>query len=101
MEILQAEPDTCFGCDVCDKTRQSTASGESTITNLIRRHQLRFTASQAAVVLRGNMILKIRNSNLYRYQHFAELPDWLLEEIMDAAEILLKTGLLASSKNEF
>lgn len=94
LAMLEAEPEVCFGCDICSKSRISIAHGEKEILQLVTRNQLKFTSHQAALILRGKLSLEVRKSQLYYVREFGLLADWNIEEIQTAIEALHTVGLL-------
>ncbi len=83
MELLGAEPEACFGCDVCSGSAVKTDKWEKRIISFIRRNRLHYTPAGAA-------------------EKLSTLSDELQKD--DAEEMieeLLLTGALSLSKNGF
>jgi len=55
MEQLGAEPETCFGCDLCRGTAGAPPDGMQEILSFIRRHPRRYSRSEAAKQLTGTL----------------------------------------------
>ena len=51
MRLLGAEPDTCFGCDVCRKNVVQYAAWQTEALNILRRNRRILSAAAAAVML--------------------------------------------------
>ena len=51
MRLLGAEPDTCFGCDVCRGSVEQTAPWEAEALELIRRNRRVLSSAAAAKML--------------------------------------------------
>jgi ATP-dependent DNA helicase RecQ len=94
LEMLDAEPEVCFGCDICNGTRQLFAEGEREIINLVRRHQLIHTINDAAAILEGRFSLAVRRDKLYRFKEFGALSGWKQDDIRRALYSLVSAGVL-------
>jgi ATP-dependent DNA helicase RecQ len=61
MHLLGAEPDTCFGCDVCRKTVTTEPELKAEIVSLLRRNKRRFSRSDMTEILLKPPFSLLRN----------------------------------------
>jgi ATP-dependent DNA helicase RecQ len=95
LSLLQAEPDVCFGCDVCRGDLISTPTGLKEILHFVSRHPRTFTVKDGALILAGWMSRDTVGRRLYAVRGFGALADWLPSEIEEAFASLLSVKLLA------
>jgi len=94
LAALSAEPEICFGCDICSETLQRYAGGEREIIKLIHRYPLKLTIHEAALILRGQYSLDVKKRKLYQFRGFGTLMGWILDDIEDAIHVLKRVSLL-------
>ncbi|NQT59950.1 MAG: ATP-dependent DNA helicase RecQ [Bacteroidetes bacterium] len=98
LAALSAEPEACFGCDICSGTLQYHATGEREILKLIRRYPLKLTIHEASLILRGRYSLDVKQRRLYQYRGFGTLSGWILDDIEDAIHVLKRMSHLKSAR---
>lgn len=98
LEILQAEPEVCFGCDVCRGAAGKPEPGGSEILNTIYRNKRRFTPRQITHILKGWVPSDMVSHSPQLIPQFAKLLSWSHEEIHEALSALLKKGVITRRK---
>ncbi|MCK5156384.1 MAG: hypothetical protein KAQ69_08145, partial [Spirochaetales bacterium] len=98
LAALSAEPEACFGCDVCSETLQHYAAGEKEIIKLIRKYPLKLTMHEASLILRGRYSLEVKQRKLYQFRGFGMLCGWILDDIEEALHGLIKVAILKSAR---
>ncbi|MBI9108281.1 MAG: ATP-dependent DNA helicase RecQ [Spirochaetales bacterium] len=73
MRLLGAEPDTCFGCDVCRKEVTTSPAYGETLMRIIKRNKRRYTRSETADLLRT------RSSGLSREDSIEMISEIILK----------------------
>ena len=73
LSLLGAESESCFGCDVCDKTIQSKIHGQNEILHLIKRYNLRLTIREAALTLAGSRYTDVFEKKLFTLKGYGTL----------------------------
>ena len=95
LALLSAEPDVCFGCDVCRGEPISAPPGMREILRLVSRYPRTFTVADATLILAGWMSGDTVGRSLFTVRGFGDLADWLPSEIEEAFASLLSVRLLA------
>ena len=98
LAALSAEPEVCFGCDICSGTLQIHAAGEREIIKLIHRYPLKLTIHEAALILRGQYSLDVKQRKLYHFRGFGALTGWVLDDIEDAMHVLKRVSLITCTR---
>jgi ATP-dependent DNA helicase RecQ len=94
LSLLSAEPEVCFGCDVCTGKVQDLLPGLREILTFAARHPKRFTLGDAALILSGARSRDIANQALWNIDGYAALSGWPPAEIEEAISVLAKCGHL-------
>lgn len=94
LNLMGAEYNNCFGCDVCDKTIQSYRIGYSEIIYLVKKYNRKLTIREAALTLAGSRYSDVYEKSLYTLRGFENLKNWTIENIKDAIYQLEEEGLI-------
>ncbi len=89
LSLLNAEPETCFGCDVCTSTVQKEPFGEKEIIRFIIKNKREYTKKEAVRILSGKSNYDIKIKSLKKSNSFGVLSDWSIDEIDDALSSLI------------
>jgi ATP-dependent DNA helicase RecQ len=92
LELLGAEYEMCFDCDVCTDNVRTEPDGKKEIINLIRRSRRRLSVSDVAGILSGDAGHTARINGWYRHPKFGNLHDWSAGEVREAVENLYAEG---------
>jgi len=98
LSLLSAEPEACFGCDVCSRQVTSALPGLEPVLRLISRYPRRFTAVEAANLLRGSQNRDIIDKRLWRIRGYGSLSQWSVTEIEEAIAALCTSGHIVAVK---
>ncbi len=94
LNLMGAEYNNCFGCDVCDKTIQTNRLGYSKIINLIKKYNRKLTLREVALTLTGSRYTDVYEKKLYSLRGFSSLENWTTEDIKDAVHQLEEEGII-------
>lgn len=94
LALLSAEPEVCFGCDVCSGKIETGLPGFEQILRLIARYPRRFTVIEAAEILCGAKSRQIIDKSLWRIRGYGSLLDWTIRETEDAIGAARAAGYL-------
>ncbi len=92
LKILQAEPETCFGCDVCKGTAGKPEPGREEILQTVRRNKRRFTPRQITHILKGWVPSDMTSHTPWIIPQFGQLSTWSHVEIQEALSVLIGEG---------
>jgi len=95
LELLDAEPELCFGCDVCEGRVVEHPEGEEALVGLVRRARRRYTAREIAYICVGRRSHEAVRRGLLSARGWGILSAWEHDEIVDAVEALVAAGTLA------
>jgi len=84
LKLMGAKYESCFGCDVCDKTIQTQIIGKNEILSLIKRYNRRLTIREAALTLAGSRYTDVFEKKLFTLRGYGSLSEWSLDDIKDA-----------------
>ncbi len=94
LSLLGAKSDSCFGCDVCDKTIQSKIIGQTEILKLIKRCNRKLTIREAALTLAGSRYTDVFEKKLFTLRGYGSLSEWSIDNIKDAIHQLEAEGII-------
>ena len=94
LSLLSAEPEVCFGCDVCSGKLTDVLPGLKEILFLAARQPRRFTVSDTALILSGWRSRDTVDRALWGINGYAALSDWTPSEIEEAISALFRCGHL-------
>jgi len=92
LALLDAEPEFCFGCDVCEGRVLSSPEGRERILRIVHRHRRRYTQHEMVTILAGRMTLDVRLRGLDLCSDFGSFSDWEPEDLKSAIASLLAEG---------
>ncbi len=92
LAMLKAEPEACFGCDVCRGTVQEQPVGERTIIGFVGKQKRRFTLRQTVQILSGRKTYDVVTEKLQTVRGFGALAAWHPENIRSAVKTLQVEG---------
>ncbi|MCK5201699.1 MAG: ATP-dependent DNA helicase RecQ, partial [Spirochaetales bacterium] len=98
LSLLGAESESCFGCDVCDKTIQSKIHGQNEILRLIKRYNRRLTIREAALTLAGSRYTDVFEKKLFILKGYESLSEWSIDDVKDAVNQLEAGGIIKIPK---
>lgn len=98
LELLDAEPEFCFGCDVCEGTAVDRPDGGGEILEFVAHNRRRYTAHEAVLILAGRNSLDVRLRGLDLKSRFGALGDWEPEDIAGAITQMIASRLLAVAR---
>lgn len=98
LRLLGAEPEVCFGCDVCRGSVRSEPPGERELLAFVSANRRRHTVVEASMALGGGRSYEADRRGLTGRIGFGRLRDWHREEIEEAVENLLRRGALRVSR---
>lgn len=90
--LLGAQPEACFGCDVCRRRVLPSAAGKEVISAFIKKRRRRYTVDEAVHILAGGKTYKIQIEELWQEEYFGALTGWEREEIELAITTLIREG---------
>ena len=88
LALLDAEPEFCFGCDVCNGTALLEPAAAGTIIDLVSRHPRRYTRRDLVLLLTGKRTLDARLRGLDSEPAFGRLAGWEPSDLETAIETL-------------
>ncbi len=88
LALLDAEPEFCFGCDVCNGTALVEPAAERAITDFVSKHPRRYTRREAVLLLSGRRTLDARLRGLDTEPAFGRLASWEPADLQTAIETL-------------
>ena len=94
LKLMGAEYNNCFGCDVCDKTIQTTRLGYFEIINLIKKYNRKLTIREAALTLTGSRYSDVFKKKLFSLRGYGSLLEWTIDEVKDAVHQLEKERII-------
>ncbi len=94
LALLSAEPDICFGCDVCRGDLDTTPPGMGEIIKFASLYPRTFEVSDASRILAGWMSRDVVNRRLYAIGGYGSLSGWFPSDIEEAITSLIGIGLL-------
>jgi ATP-dependent DNA helicase RecQ len=94
LELLDAAPEFCFGCDVCDGSVVDRPEGLDLIVEFVRHHPRRYTTRDLKILLAGRKALDARLRGLDLSPYFGSLSSWEPDDIETAVAELAHTGIL-------
>ncbi|MFP4385558.1 MAG: RecQ family ATP-dependent DNA helicase, partial [Spirochaetia bacterium] len=92
LELLGAEYEVCFDCDVCNGDAAAEPPGKAEILRLIRTNPRSYRPGDAAGILSGEPGNLSRRNGWYRHRQFGRMGDWASDEVREAVEGLLAAG---------
>lgn len=92
---LAVDRPPCSGCDVCRGEAANKPEGQEEILNLAGRYGGMFTSRQFVQLLAGSRSYEGVRGGLDRLPGFGILADWREEDIEEALEAMLLSGVLA------
>ncbi len=101
LSLLDAEPDACFGCDICRKEIIKNPEGEETVINFINKNRRRYTNREIALILSGKKNSAVLDGRLYRKKGFGLLHGWEVKDILDILCALACSGRIKIYKKGF
>lgn len=101
LSLLAAEPDMCFGCDICDGTADRLPPGLRQIVEFVGRYPRRFTVREASLILEGSRVAQVSDALLWRFTGFGDLKGWNRDEIEEAIESLERQKIVVAPKRGF
>lgn len=94
LAILGAEPEACFGCDVCDGVPAEEPPGEIEIIGTVASNKRRFTPRQIIHILMGKVPSDMVSCSPWLKKFFGSLHSWSYEEVMEGiSSLLLRDGI--------
>ncbi len=96
--LLSAEPEACFGCDVCSGDICRTLPGLESILKFIVHNPRQFTLVEAAQILCGISNRETADRSLWLFRGYASLSAWQTDEVEEAIAELLASSNLAIIK---
>jgi ATP-dependent DNA helicase RecQ len=90
--LIGQEAPACSGCDVCAGVSRAQPEGRQEILSFVGRHKRRFTAAQAAEVLKGSQSPRVVRGFLDRVHGFGLLSSWDEADIEEAIEAMVSSG---------
>ena len=94
LALLGAEPEVCFGCDVCRGSVRRLPPGERELLQFVGANRRRHTPVDAALVLFGRRSYEIARRGLGGTPGFGRLAGWERADIEEAIENLVRRGAL-------
>ena len=94
LSLLGAESESCFGCDVCDKTIQTKIIGQTEILKLIKRYTRKLTIRETALTLAGSRYTDVFEKKLFTLRGYETLSEWSIDDIKDAIHRLEGAGII-------
>ena len=94
LALLGAQPEACFGCDVCRGSVRRRPPGEQELLRFVGANRRRHTAVDAALALSGRRSYEIARRGLGGAPGFGSLAEWERAEIEEAIENLVQRGAL-------
>ena len=94
LSLLGAESESCFGCDVCDKTIQTKIIGQTEILKLIKRYTRKLTIRETALTLAGSRYTDVFEKKLFTLRGYETLSEWSIDDIKDAIHQLEGAGII-------
>ena len=101
LSLLAAEPEVCFGCDVCDGTANHSPVGMQSLVELIGRNPRRFTVREASLILSGSRSGTVFEALLWRITGYGSLGGWEPSEIEEAISSLERQRILSIPRRGF
>jgi ATP-dependent DNA helicase RecQ len=101
LAMLKAEPEACFGCDVCRGTVQERPVGERTIIEFVGKQKRRFTLRQTVQILSGRQTYDVVIEKLWTVRGFGALAAWNPENIRTAIKTLQAEGKIVIPERGF
>lgn len=95
------EPDSCFGCDVCNGCTITTPDGMNEMMSLIRRYRLQLTIGDAAHILYGRSSSEMRAKQLTAMRGFGSLAGWELDDIVSSLQHLIEEQYIKVRKSRW
>jgi ATP-dependent DNA helicase RecQ len=94
LNLMGAEYESCFGCDVCDNNIQKTISGKSEIICLIKKYNRKLTIRETALTLAGSRYSDVFDKKLFTLRGYDSLSGWSIEDIKEAVHNLEFEGII-------
>jgi len=94
LNLMGAEYNNCFGCDVCDKTIQTEKIGYKEIINLVKKYNRKLTIRETALILSGSRYSDVFEKRLFSLQGFGSLGNWTIKDVKDAVHELQKEKII-------
>jgi ATP-dependent DNA helicase RecQ len=94
LALLDAEPEFCFGCDVCDNQVIREPEGRRLLTKFVHHHMRRYTPREIVLILSGRKNFDVRLRHLDLSLSFGALGAWEPEDIETALSELERDGSL-------
>jgi ATP-dependent DNA helicase RecQ len=98
LELLNAEAEACFGCDVCDGNVIAAPAGLRQIVKCISIHKRRFNRREIRQLIAGTNHMESIAKKLYTFKGHGILRGWTESEIEEAVQSLIITGALKERK---
>ncbi len=94
LALLGAQPEVCFGCDVCRRSVRQRSPGEEELLRFVGANRRRHTAVDAALALCGRRSYESARRGLGGAPGFGRLAGWEPGEIEEAIGNLVQRGAL-------
>ncbi|HUX21804.1 MAG TPA: hypothetical protein VMW69_11240 [Spirochaetia bacterium] len=94
LKLLDAAPEFCFGCDVCDGSVVARPEALDAIVELVRHRPRRYTTRELQLLLTGRKTLDARLRGLDLSPQFGTLSSWEPDDIETAIGELARSRVL-------
>ncbi|MCK5673210.1 MAG: ATP-dependent DNA helicase RecQ, partial [Spirochaetales bacterium] len=94
LNLMGAEYNNCFGCDVCDNTIQTLRIGYNEIINFVKKYKRKLTIRETALTLAGSRYSDVYEKKLHTLRGFGSLGNWTIDDIKDAIHELEKEKII-------
>jgi ATP-dependent DNA helicase RecQ len=92
LELLDTQPEACFGCDVCDGDVVYSPGGRREIMDLVVNNKRRFSMSESVQLLAGRRTVDVERKKLWANRFYGTLCGWDHDEIETAIFALMSEG---------
>jgi ATP-dependent DNA helicase RecQ len=94
LNLMGAEYNSCFSCDVCDKTIQKDIIGLNEIIGLVKKYNRKLTIREAALTLAGSRYSDVFERYLYSLRGYGDLKTWSTDDIKETIHQLETEGII-------
>lgn len=94
LSLLSAEPEACFGCDVCRGELIKEPEGLGEVLRLLSRYRKTLKPEDVARILTGRTNEEVVLQGHHRYRGFAALDGWRCAEVDEAIETVRDAHLI-------
>ena len=101
LKLLEAEPEACFGCDVCDGTVQESEAGKSEIIFFFKNNPRQYTKKQAKQLLSAESGYDLEEIIPVPVPGRGSLMEWNEDDIAEAVENCLLNKYIYEHKRGF